>query len=280
MLLALAAPGLATADGFPLWTVEGDAGTVYILGSVHLLRTDDYPLPAPVGRAYEAADDLLMELDLDDLDIASVTTRMLELGASGDGPSAREVFGEDGWKTAVIHGRGLGVDLDAMAAVEPWLAALMTYNLALARTGYDPGLGVDQHLAGRAMADGKPIAGLETLDEQLGLFDSLAPAVQRQLLEQTLDTLDELAAEADALVEAWRAGDLAALRDRLAEDFEDYPDLEQRLVTDRNRAWLPAIEARLARPGEALVVVGALHVVGPEGLPALLKARGYAVRDD
>ncbi|MEJ2515120.1 MAG: TraB/GumN family protein [Gammaproteobacteria bacterium] len=280
VLLALACPSIAAADGFPLWTVEGDAGTVYILGSVHVLKAGDYPLPAPVSEAYAAADELLMELDLDDLDVAAVTTRMLELGASGDDATAREVFGDDAWETVVSRGRSLGLDLGAMAAVEPWLAALMAYNLALAQAGYDPDLGVDQHLAGRAMADGKPIAGLETLAEQLDFFDSLAPEAQRQLLEQTLDSLDELATEADALVAAWRSGDLAALGARLEEDFEDYPELEQRLVTDRNQAWLPAIEARLARPGETLVVVGALHVVGPEGLPALLKSRGYAVQSD
>jgi len=275
--LLLLWPAAVFADGVPLWVVEGDAGAVYVLGSVHLLKSSDYPLPEAVIRAYEEADELFMELDLDDLDVGAVTGEMLALGASGDGPKARDVLGEDGWARARKDGLAYGLDLEILGDAEPWLVALMVYNLALAQAGYDPALGVDQHLAQRAVGDGKPIEGLESLAEQLALFDGLAPDVQRQMLEQTLDELEGLAGEAQTLVDAWRTGNLAALERAFTQDFADYPDLERRIVTDRNRSWLEAIEARLALPGTALVVVGALHTVGPEGLPALLEARGYRV---
>ena len=280
-LLALLLAGWSTAvaagDGVPLWSVRGEAGTVHVLGSVHLLKRTDYPLPEAVTRAYEDADALVMELDLDDLDVADVTARMLELGASGNGPSVRSVLGEADWERARQEASAAGLDLDMIPDAEPWLVALMIYNLALGQAGFDPALGVEQHLAARAIADGKPIDGLETLSDQLGLFDGLEPGVQGQLLEQTLDGLDDLAAEAEQLVGAWRDGDLDTLEARFAEDFADYPELEHKLVCDRNRAWMPAIEARLSRPGDSLVVVGALHTVGACGLPALLEDRGYEV---
>jgi uncharacterized protein YbaP (TraB family) len=277
LALLLLWPAAVVADGAPLWVVEGDSGSVYVLGSVHLLKSSDYPLPEAVARAYEAADELLMELDLDDLDVAAVTGEMLALGASGDGPKARDVLGEDGWDRARKDGRAYGLDLEILGDAEPWLVALMVYNLALAQAGYDPALGVDQHLARRAVGDGKPIGGLESLGDQLALFDGLDPDTQRQMLEQTLDEIEGLAGEARTLVDAWRTGNLEALERAFAQDFADYPELQSRIVTDRNRSWLAAIEARLALPGTVLVVVGALHTVGPEGLPALLEARGYRV---
>lgn len=277
-LLLAAWCGIACADGVPVWTVQGDAGRVHILGSVHLLQASDYPLPAEIAAAYEAAADLYMELDLDALDVTEVAGEMLALGTSGDGPTVRDALGEDGWGRASRAAEAAGIDLDAIAAAEPWLAALMVYNVALARAGFDPGLGVDQHLAARAMADGKPIEGLETLEEQLALFDGLPAEVQAQMLQQTLEDVGGLADEAKVLVAAWRSGDLEALAAQFEQDFARYPELERRIVAERNLAWLPAIEARLARPGDSLVVVGALHTVGPEGLPALLEARGYEVR--
>ena len=277
LALLLLWPAAVAADGVPLWIVEADAGAVYILGSVHLLKPSDYPLPGAVGRAYDESDQLIMELDLDDLDVGAVTTEMLALGASGDGPRARDVMGEEAWARAREGALRYGLDLEILGDAEPWLVALMVYNLALAQAGYDASLGVDQHLAQRAIGDGKPIEGLETLAEQLALFDGLDTGVQRQMLEQTLDELGGLADDAEGLVDAWRAGDLAALEAAFAQDFAAYPDLERRIVTDRNRSWLASLEARLALPGTALVVVGALHTVGPEGLPALLEARGYRV---
>lgn len=277
LLLAGWSAAVAAGDGVPLWSVRGQAGTVQVLGSVHLLKQTDYPLPEAVTRAYEDADALVMELDLDDLDVASVTAGMLELGASGSGPTVRSVLGEADWERARQEASAAGLDLEMIAEAEPWLVALMIHNLALGRAGFDPALGVEQHLAARAMADGKPVEGLETLSDQLGLFDSLEPGIQGQLLEQTLDSLDELAVEAEQLVAAWRSGDLETLEARFAEDFADYPELEHKLVCDRNRAWMPSIEARLSRPGNSLVVVGALHTVGACGLPSLLEDRGYEV---
>lgn len=275
VLLAWASTALA---GPPLWRVDSQAGSLYILGSIHLLKPADYPLPEEVSTAYAAAADLVMELDMDDIDLGYVTDRMLALGMSGDDPDARTVLGPDEWARATARAAQSGVDLEPLGGAEPWLVGLMVYNLALARAGYDPELGVDQSLARRAIADGKPIAGLETVGEQLALFDGLPAEVQRQMLEQTLTELEDIKGEAETLVAAWRSGDLASLRTLFAEEFSEYPELQSRLVEARNRAWLPVLEARLEEPGVSLVVVGALHTVGPAGLPALLEGLGYEVR--
>ena len=263
----------------PLWSVENAEtdGRVLLLGSVHLLRAQDQPLPAAVQTAYRQAEQLVMELDPVELAPASAQAALQRIGVTSPGGAAVEVLSPQQWRRAEVLADAAGVDLQAVAQLEPWFAALVLYTGGLAAAGYDAELGVDQQLAAWAARDAKPVAGLETLDEQLLLFKALDTAVQREMLLKAIEELPALEADTAALVRQWRAGDVAALAQRLATDFRGYEELRDSIVIDRNRAWLPSIEAHLATPGTSLVVVGALHLVGPEGLPALLEARGYRV---
>ena len=147
----------------------------------------------------------------------------------------------------------------------------------LRKLGFQSERGVEQYVVGRARAAGKQVVGLETIEFQMGLFDSLPREQQQALLEQTLDELDEGAATLDEMVAAWRAGELEALSAELFEEFADYPGLYEKLVTKRNSAWVPAFEGMLDDGGRHLVVVGALHLVGPGNVIELLKKRGHDV---
>jgi uncharacterized protein YbaP (TraB family) len=276
-LAGLLAAAPALGDGAPLWTVAGPAGTVWLLGSVHVLRPQDYPLPAEVQRAYAGAERIVMELDLDELDFVALQAEMLRMGMPGEGPSARELLGPEAWSEVVEQAAAAGFDLEPLGTAEAWLVALTLYNLALARAGFDPGLGVEKYLAERALRDGIEVSGLETPQEQLALFDGLPPDAQRALLGKAVDELDEAAAEADALIAAWRSGEPDRLAAWFESDYADFEALLKPLVGDRNRRWLPAVEALLQSPGDSLVVVGALHLVGEDGLPALLEEKGYRV---
>jgi uncharacterized protein YbaP (TraB family) len=276
LLLALFAAPLAAV---PLWSVENSdgAGTVLLLGSVHLLRAEDQPLPAAVRTAYERAERLVMELDPTELEPGASQAALQRVGIMSPGASAAETLTAEEWRRAEILATEAGVDLQAVAMLEPWFAALALYAGALADSGYDPALGVDQQVADWARRDAKPVLGLETLDEQLLLFKRLEVGTQREMLLKTLEELVAMEDDTARLIEQWRNGDLAALARRLETDFRGYEELRASLVTERNRAWLPAIEALLHGGGTTLVVVGALHLVGPEGLPALLEALGWRV---
>jgi uncharacterized protein len=263
----------------PLWSVEhAESGArVLLLGSVHLLRAEDQPLPEAVHAAYRQAARVLMELDPAELAPAASAAALGRVGITSPGGSLAESLDAADWEHARALAKAADADLEAVAGVEPWFAAIVLYAGFLAQAGYEPALGVDSQVGDWAARDGKPVAGLETLDEQLLLFKRLTADTQRALFLKTLAELATLPDDTGALVAEWRAGDIAALAGRLETEFGDFPELRAALVTRRNRAWLPAVEALLSAGETGLVVVGALHLVGPEGLPALLEQAGYRV---
>lgn len=276
LLLGFAAGPLAAV---PAWRVTApDApGEVLLLGSVHLLRPSDQPLPARIEQSYARAARMLMELHPGELAPAAVQAALADIGVDAPGRTARELLGDAAWTEAAEQARAAGFPAEALAGLEPWFGAISLYTGALGAAGYDPALGVDHQLGERALRDGLPVAGLETLDEQLRLFKGLDLPTQVALLSKTLEELDTAGADTARLVAEWRAGDVAALARLLEADFAGYPELREQIVAGRNRRWTPEVASLLDEDGVSLVVVGALHLVGPEGLPELLRQRGLVV---
>ena len=270
------------AGAVPLWSVSSatadGSGELLLLGSVHLLRPEDQPLPKAIACAYERAERIVMELHPEALSESAAQAVFERIGIRDEERSTRALLGEEEWQEAEALAQAAGVSLRSVDRLEPWFAALALYNARLAAAGYDAALGVDQQLANWAHRDGRPTAGLESLEEQLLLFKELDLEAQRELFMTTLQELGTVAADTALLVAAWRVGDTAVLEAQLERDFAGYEPVRERLVEGRNRAWLADIEALLDEPGVSLVVVGALHLVGPEGLPALLESRGHQVR--
>jgi uncharacterized protein len=277
LLLLLLPAGPAAA--VPLWsaTHPDAAGSLLLLGSVHALRAEDQPLPAAVLAAYRQADRLVMELHPDELRPEASLAALTRVGILSPGHSARDVLDDQEWEAGERLAAAAGVELAAVAALEPWFAAITVYAGALAAAGYQPELGVDAQVAAWAARDAKPVVGLESLDEQLLLFKGLEAELQRTMLIRTLDEVADVASDTRALVKRWRERDIDALEEYLEEDFRDFEALRELIVTRRNLAWHDEIQAMFAVPGTTLVVVGALHLVGPEGLPALLEAAGFSV---
>lgn len=260
-----------------MWSVSGDRNQVYLLGSVHLLRQGDYPLPAVIDAAYRDAEGLIMELDMDDLDPFVMQAAVNRLGMLPPGQSLEDTLGPAAYATASEAAAELEVPLDLLARSEPWLAAITIEQLVLTRLGFNPQYGVEMTLATRAKADGKPIAGLETVDEQLGFLDSLSAEAQRDLLLQTLAEGTEIESLMDELIAAWKTGDIAFLEANMLAELAEYPELYRSIVADRNDRWLTTIEGLLDDDDDYLVIVGALHLVGPDGLPEQLARQGHDV---
>lgn len=277
-LLAVAATSAAptcAASAGPVWSIHRPGGgTVYLAGSVHVLDTARSRLPPAFDSAWRDAERVVMELDMDDLDPAAAASFLAAHATIGDGENLRTLLGAERFARVDAQARALGLSLDSVAQLEPWAVALALTQLQLVKLGLDPAQGVEQQLTERARAEGKPIAGLETIDEQLGVLDGLSYMDQARFLELTAGESDSMATELDGILTAWRRADTAALERLLLVEYERLPTLYGPLVTDRNRRWLPQIEALLARPDDTLVVVGTLHLVGPDGLLALLKDRG------
>ena len=259
----------------PVWTVRGAHGTVYLAGSVHLLPAQDAALPAAFDRAYQDCAILVMELDLDKLDPLQLSGWLQQHGTLSRDTTLRTVLGEERYARTAAAASSLGVPMSLLDTQAPWVIGVDLAELEYTRLGYDPEQGVEEQLLRRAHADSKPTAGLETVDEELGGLERLPRAEQLKFLDQTLSELKDTQADMLVVLAAWRRGDAARLATLLSKEYGEFPALFRPLVTDRNRHWLPQIEQFLRSDSNTLVVVGALHLVGREGLLELLRQDGY-----
>jgi uncharacterized protein YbaP (TraB family) len=279
-LAALAAALLAHAAAADpaAWRIAGEhGGEVALLGSIHALRARDYPLPPLVDQLYGRAEIIVMEIDLDDLDPASEQAAVLSAGALPAGQTLATVLDKKVYDLAEQRARGLGVDLSLLDHVQPWLVAITLLDVGLQKLGYDAEHGLEHYLLGKAKSDHKEIVGLETIQQQLGIFASLPRKSQQAMLAQTIEELDTADATMGELEVAWREGHVETMTDKLLSDFDDFPELYPELVTKRNAAWTDTLEKLLKDGHRYLVVVGALHLVGHDSVIERLGARGHRV---
>jgi uncharacterized protein len=260
-----------------LWQLQSDKGNIYILGSIHLLKRENYPLNPTIEKAFDSTKKLVLEIDLKSADSATVQRLTLEKGLHRNGKTLQQNISAETYTLAAKRAQELGIDIRALSPLKPWVVALTMTSLQLQKLGFDPNSGVDRYLAGRATKAGKPMVGLETAAFQIGLMDQLSASDQESMLRQSLREMDLLEKGLDQIVRSWVAGDVPALEELLLKAMREYPAVHQKIIVDRNRRWLPEIERMIERGESALVVVGAAHLVGKEGVIELLKARGYTL---
>ena len=276
--LAVALAATAAAAEPAAWRVAGaNGGTIVLLGSIHTLRESDYPLPGSIDELYSSADVVVMELDLDDLEPATIQAELLRAAMLPASTRLGDVLNPRLYAAAEDHARALGLDLALLERFEPWLVAITMLELGMSQLGYRPDLGIEQYLLGLARRDGKEVLGLESLTTQTGVFDSLALGDQAALLEQTLAELDSAEQVVGDMIDAWRNGELDQLAVTLLDDFENFPELYEALVVARNEAWIIEIESLLASGANYLIVVGGLHLVGADSVVELLRERDHPV---
>jgi len=266
---------LSSRAASPVWAIRGAHNTVYLAGSIHLLPQTDAALPPALERAYADSACLTMEIDLGKLDSAEALSILLEHGGLAQGQSLRALAGAPRYARASAAAETLGLPAISMDHEAPWMVALQLTELEYGRLGYDPQDGVEQQLLRRALADHKSTAGLETLAQEMAVFEALTPDAQLRFLDMVLDDLGNTGDETHAVLAAWRRGDAAQLAALLADEYRAFPALYDALVADRNRHWLPQIERLLEGDSNCLVVVGALHLVGKGGLLESLRRDGH-----
>jgi uncharacterized protein YbaP (TraB family) len=258
-----------------LWKVSHDTRSIYLLGSIHYLKKENYPLHRAILDAFEASKGLVLEIDLNKVspDVAQRVT--LEKAIYADGSTLRQNISQETYQLAEQQAAQLGIDMKIMAPMKPWFVALTLVALKLQKIGLDSSLGVDHYLADRAKRNGKPTSGLETLEFQVGLFDQLSKRDQESLLREMVGEMNLLDRSMNEIVQAWLRGDSTSLEALLLATMKEYPELHEKIIVDRNRRWVSQIEKLLAQGGAVMVVVGAAHLVGEQGLIEMLKARGY-----
>jgi uncharacterized protein YbaP (TraB family) len=259
------------------WKATGKGGVVYLVGSIHVLSPDFYPLNPALEQTFKDSDLLVEEVDYAEMLDPSVQLQSLSRGMMPAGQSLDKVLSP---ATLALVRKAMG-DLgpagDALMQFKPWMLSVALEGFELAKVGFDPELGLDKHFYDLAKAAGKPVQGLETAEYQISRFDTMTMEQQDRMLAETLKALDTEVASVNKLGDAWKLGDAPTVERVVLADLKSDPVMYQRLLVDRNRNWMPKIEALFPRTGHALVVVGAAHLIGPDGLIAMLKARGYTV---
>jgi hypothetical protein len=271
---AFALPSRADAALHSLWELHGKHNTVYLLGSIHVLRPQDYPLAPAVLQAYADAKALLMEINLEDIDSAEVQSEMLASAMLPEGSTLPSILGPQRYAHAASLAHEVGIDLSNFDQFAPWFAAEAISQLQLMELGFRPQSGVEMYFLERARSDGKSIAGLETVHDQIALFEGLSMNEQAEYLVSNLEQAHELPKEVDDMVRAWQRGDTVWFESQLKSELGRDPALYQSVLAARNRKWIPKIEALLNDDKNYLVIVGTGHLVGRNSVIDLLKKDG------
>ena len=254
--------------------MTGGESTVYLFGSVHLLPEGGFTIGGALAEALEEADRVCMEIDPDAQSEAETTSITL---ARAVDPEGRDLSTCSGGRPGARAAEDAGIPLEALAMFEPWFAGLTVSLMALQANGFDVEHGVKQIIQAEARRDGKSGCGLETFDGQLGMLDGCprisrgdpAAGARRSGGRRRADRAD-----ARRLARRRRGGSRTSLED----DFDGYPELADALIYERNARWAEQVSEMLRDDDDVLVIVGAMHLVGERGLPALLENRGFRVQ--
>jgi uncharacterized protein len=264
------------ADGglHALWELHGKHNTVYILGSIHVLRPTDYPLAPAVLNAYGNAKSIFMEVNLQEIDSQQMQMELLASARLPEGKTLPDIMGKQRYARAGALAREVGIDISIFDAFAPWFVAEAISQLQLQQLGFQPTSGVEMFFLEHARSDGKSVAGLETVHDQIALFTALSLDAQADYLISSLEEAHDLPKEVDDMVHAWQRGDTVWFADQMKSEFGHDPVLYQSLLVARNRKWVPKIEALLNDDKNYLVIVGTGHLVGQGSVIELLGKDG------
>ena len=257
-----------------VWKVSGPGGaTLYLGGSVHALRSTDYPLPPAYNRAFDASTRLACEVDAKDL--LGSGTSLMQAGRYPKGDSLKNHVDPRTYAYLRRLFALLKIPEEKFSKYKPWLLVILLDSPS--RQGLSEDLGVDEFLMRRARANAKPVFGLESSREHSQIFSGLNDRQGEALLLLTFIPQEHGSQEHAQTMSAWRRGDADMLARITNDSFRDFPSFGDRLLGGRNRNWVPKIEGYLRSGQTYFVVVGAAHIGGPNGLLALLRGRGYQI---
>ena len=268
-----------------LWQVTDADNSVYLLGSFHLLKPDDYPLSSDVNDAFADAEAVVFEMPPEEMNSPQLPVEMMQAAVRTDGTGLDSELPPDtaarlrDWQAANAAAlQASGLTPERMQMFEPWFVGLMISMTEMTRQGLDPKLGLDEHFIDAAGIAGKRTGGFETASQQIAFLDGMDREEQLQFIDEAMT--QSASGDLQTLHAYWRAGDAEAIWDEMGADMRDrYPKLYRHINVERNEAWVPKIEQMLADPGtdDTLVVVGALHLLGDDGVVEKLRANGYEV---
>jgi uncharacterized protein YbaP (TraB family) len=260
-----------------LWKLRGDHNTLYLLGSVHVLSQKSYPLKPALNRAFDDSRNVVFEIDLNRFTTTSFRQEFRRTALYPPGQSLSKKISSETVELLKEVLPVYGLTLKRVERLRPWFIAEWLSSQTLEMAGFSESLGVDIYFFRKARATGKPVLGLETLRDQAQIFDHFSDEENERYLVGTLATLATYPASIRRLVAAWQNGNVGLLDEILNQDKHSDPVTHKALFSERNTKWVPEIEALAHKNENYLVIVGAGHLVGDDGVIAQLKRAGYSV---
>lgn len=273
-LPALLQPAVAKQ---PLWKIEGKQATVYLLGSVHFLKKENYPLAAPIEAAFEKSKVVAFETDMDALEKPELQMKLVSKSTLPEGQTLRDQLSPKLYEQVAAQLKESGLPVEAIEKFKPGMVALTIALVEMQKLGLDEKLGVDRKFHGQARKAGKEIIGLEAPETQVDLLTGFSKQEGEAILKSTLKDISTLKQKLDQLLKAWQSGDMKTVAGMLNEGMEEHPDLYKRLVVERNKKWVPKIEELVKGDKDAIVIVGTGHLAGKESVIELLEKNGLKV---
>jgi uncharacterized protein YbaP (TraB family) len=279
--LALVLFILFTASGVwaesSVWVARSSKATVYLAGSFHMLRASDYPLPAEFFRAYNDSRKIIFEVPPGETESPEYMEKFLSLAIYNDGTTLKEHITTAAYAKAESFCKERNYPLEQYQFFKPTFLVVTLTVSEMNKIGADPQKGIDNFFKDKAIQDGKATGSLETVDQQISLLTSMDASLGSDQILESIEELKQIEVMLGELLAVWRKGDETKMEELYIKDLKLYPKLYQTLIVDRNNKWVRNIEGYLNGSGNTMLVVGAAHLVGADGLVNLLRKRGYKV---
>jgi uncharacterized protein YbaP (TraB family) len=260
-----------------VWKVQKDNSVIYLGGTCHILREADYPLPPEFEKAYKAAGMVVFETDLDKLNDQATQQKFLAKAMYSDGSTLDKHLSPKAYSELSAYCESNGIPLKALGQFKPSMIMLTLTVLEFKKLGVTE-KGVDFFFHKLAIQEGKTIGTLETVDEQIDYLLTLADGNEDEFIGHAIKDMMNVEQQFGTLIAAWRSGDAQKLEELLVNELKTKdPKVYKKLIADRNRNWLPLIDAYQKTPRTEFILVGVAHLVGPEGIIEALKKKGYKV---
>lgn len=267
----------ATSPETSLWTLTDEDSTVYLAGSVHLLREKDMPMPPAFSVAYDDSEELVFEIDMNILSSPATALKIRELGSLPEGETLDQLFQPETMTALRAYLAEGELPPSLFDQFTPGMVYLTLGSMQAVREGAKPELGVETQFYIRAKQDGKPVRGLETPEYQMSRFNEFDLETIESLIQETLDEADEECDTLDQVIRAWKDGDTETLKNLIVDKMGERPEIARVLLDERNANWIAPIETALAGDKNVLFVVGTAHLVGENSVIDLLEKKGYEV---
>ena len=263
-----------------LWKIKGKNNVVYLLGSVHVLKEENYPLPAVMESAYTNSGIAVFETDISKIDDPAEAMKLMSKAQLPEGKTLQTELSPEVYRTFTNHAGTIGLPMMLLDQFTPAMAAEAVEGMELMKLGFDPAFGLDKHFYRLAKKDGKQIIPLESIEAQLDLLNGLTKQEGEWFMKTTLKEIETLKKDFGEIIQAWEVGDAPRLAKLLNEAKGESPALFKRLLTDRNESWMPKLIELANGKTNAVIIVGAGHLVGKDGLVERLQAKGFKVSQE